>query len=206
MKRRLTLSVLCVLPVLAVAEPVVSSLTEEQVEQEFTQASSEYEAQQAFRVDPNEQMEPDMYAPVLIDGNDMQVDSDQIDVEQDIYENPDEVMVDKDVPHYYAGFTADEVAMTKHPIMVDIQHLSLRDAIEQVVDQASNTSGPWKVRWRLKTENSYILEEKVNVIAETTFEYFIDMMIERVKNMTGVQLFVTMFDGGRVIVISDTYY
>jgi hypothetical protein len=99
-----------------------------------------------------------------------------------------------------------EVELAALRIAVNMEETTLQNAIESIVSHASDKVGQWDVRWRLQPENNYLLDEKMNVTAETTLGQFMEFMADRVNNMTGVELFVSVFDVSRLIVISDTYY
>lgn len=89
---------------------------------------------------------------------------------------------------------------------VNIENESVRQVVDTVVRMASEKAGPWQVKWRLRRQNDFLLSEKVNITAETTFEQFLEYLVDRINNLTGIQLFVTRFDGSRILIISDTYY
>jgi hypothetical protein len=91
-------------------------------------------------------------------------------------------------------------------VAVNIENATLQQVMEDIVSQAEEKTGPWDIAWRLKNENRYLLEDKVNLTAESNFDEFVGYMVDRVNNMSGVQLFVKVFNMSRVIVISDTYY
>jgi hypothetical protein len=91
-------------------------------------------------------------------------------------------------------------------LVLDVENATLRQVVQEVVTQAAQYSGPWRVKWRLKPENMGLLDEKVNLTAEAPFGEFFGLLTERVKNLTGTQLFVTVFGGARVILVADTYY
>lgn len=91
-------------------------------------------------------------------------------------------------------------------LVLDVENATLRQVVQEVVTQAAHYSGPWRVKWRLKPENMGLLDEKVNLTAEAPFGEFFGLLTERVKNLTGTQLFVTVFGGARVILVADTYY
>ena len=99
-----------------------------------------------------------------------------------------------------------EVDLAALRIAINMEETTLQNAIESIVRRASDKVGQWDVRWRLQPENSYLLNEKMSVTAETTLGQFMEYMTDRVNNMTGVELFVSVFDVSRLIVISDTYY
>ena len=89
-------------------------------------------------------------------------------------------------------------------LAVDVENITLRNLVQDIVTQAAEHTGPWKVKWRLKPENTSLLSERVNLIAEGTFNDFTYHLGQRVKNMSGIQLFFTNFDAARVIIVSDT--
>lgn len=91
-------------------------------------------------------------------------------------------------------------------LAVDSDNITLEELINDIITKAEEHTGPWKVKWRLKPENEHILNQRVNLIAEGTFGEFTYHLTDRIKNMTGTQLFLSHFDAARVIVISDTVY
>jgi hypothetical protein len=84
--------------------------------------------------------------------------------------------------------------------------VTLREVMTNIVTQAATYTGPWTVKWRLKPENMDLLDERVNLTAEDNFGEFCNLLVERIKNMTGTQLYVTAFSGTRVLLVTDTYY
>ncbi len=91
-------------------------------------------------------------------------------------------------------------------LVLDVENASLRQVVNEVMQQAAHYSGPWRVKWRLKPENMGLLEEKVNLTAEAPLGEFFGLLTERIKNLTGTQLFVTVFGGARIILVADSYY
>ena len=90
--------------------------------------------------------------------------------------------------------------------MLNLENKTLEQVVGHIVEEARDEAGEWEVKWRVSAENNYILNERVNLIAETSLSEFMSYLVDRVNNMTGIQLFVTVFDKSRIIVISDTYY
>lgn len=103
------------------------------------------------------------------------------------------------------GVGSSTVPVGKVRVNVDLENMPLEKVLENVVENVSKRSGQWRIRWRLKTENQRLRTERVNINAETDFESFMAYLMERVNNMTGVQLFVKVFEGSRLIIIADTY-
>lgn len=108
---------------------------------------------------------------------------------------------------FYAGNenAVDHQSLADIGLAIDVENTSLETVINNIVADAAVKTGPWSVKWRLKPENEFIKAQKVNLVAEVSFDSFVNLLSERIKNMTGVQLFVTVFNGARVIIISDTY-
>lgn len=100
----------------------------------------------------------------------------------------------------------DKVALEDIKLVLDVEDVTLREVVGRIVSQAAKYTGPWTVKWRLKPENMALLEERVNLTAEAPFGQFCALLTERVKNMSGTQLYVTAFKGAREILITDTYY
>ena len=103
------------------------------------------------------------------------------------------------------GVGSSTVPVGKVRVSVDLENMPLEKVMDNVVETVSKRSGQWKVRWRLKTENQRLRTERVNINAETDFETFMAYLMERVNNMTGIQLLVKVFEGSRLIIIADTY-
>lgn len=89
-------------------------------------------------------------------------------------------------------------------IVIDVEGVTLREVIGKIVSQAAPYTGPWTVKWRMKPENMDLLDERVNLTAEAKFGDFVNLLSERVRNMTGTTLFVTTFNDARVMIIADT--
>lgn len=108
--------------------------------------------------------------------------------------------------YHGAGVVNDGLSLEKQPLIVSLENTPVRDVVQQVLNQLSSKTGAWTLKWRVQPENEDILEEKVNIIAETDFGNFMTYLTERIKNMTGVQLYVSVFNASRVIIVADTYY
>jgi hypothetical protein len=121
-------------------------------------------------------------------------------------DSQDVAMISKEAEvFHYSHDAADYLPLEGIRIAVDVENRSLKEVVNEIVTYAENKSGPWKVKWRLRPENKHILDSRVNLTAETTFEEFMNHLIDRINNMTGVQLGVNVFDMSRIIVISDSY-
>lgn len=91
-------------------------------------------------------------------------------------------------------------------LVLDVEDTTLADVMTTIVTQASAYSGRWTVKWRLKPENQDLLTERVNITAEAPFGEFVALLTERIRNLTGTQIYVTVFQGSRMILVSDTFY
>jgi hypothetical protein len=105
-----------------------------------------------------------------------------------------------------AGGKPQNIALENIRIVLDVDNITLREMMTKIVTQAAAYTGPWTVKWRLRPENMELLDERVNLTAEANFGEFCDLLTERVKNMSGIQLYVTAFASSRVLMIADTYY
>lgn len=105
-----------------------------------------------------------------------------------------------------AGGKPQNVSLEQIRIVMDVDNVTLREVMQKITEQAATYTGPWTVKWRLRPENQGLLEERVNLTAEAEFGEFSTLLTERVKNMTGTQLFVTAFAASRVLLVADTYY
>lgn len=101
---------------------------------------------------------------------------------------------------------ADVLRLEDAPVALDVENRTLKDVLDVIMNQARPHTGMWDVKWRLSAENKYLMKEQVNLTAETNFGEFVEFLVDRINNMTGVKLFVTVFNQSRIIVISDTYY
>lgn len=90
-------------------------------------------------------------------------------------------------------------------VNVNMEDVSLQQAVAQLVAHGRDKAGPWQIKWRISHDNQHILEDKMNVTAETTIGDFLSLMVDRVNNMTGVRLYISLFQANRMLLISDTY-
>ncbi|MDD9912036.1 MAG: hypothetical protein OXQ96_03175 [Alphaproteobacteria bacterium] len=170
------------------AETIVNDA---EAEQAYQEAVRQY--QKKLKIDPLELEKEGLF---LKEKEDVQVWS----------EVGGDASIDREHPHYAAGMTNAETHLSDVQIMIDMEDVTLKEAIHKVVNRVGSVTGPWELKWRLAPENEYVVEERVNLIAELDFGDFISYMIDRVRNMTGIKLFISVFEGARIIVISDTYY
>ena len=112
------------------------------------------------------------------------------------------VKTDKAIP----GGGASDVALENIKLVLDVEDVSLREVVTRIVGQAAQYTGPWTVKWRLRPENADLMDERVNLTVEAKFGEFCELLAEKIKNLTGTQIFVTAFKGSRTILITDTYY
>lgn len=114
--------------------------------------------------------------------------------------------VSSSVEDHVAGGAARNVGLEQIQVVMDVNNVTLREVMTQIVGQAAQYTGPWTVKWRLSPTNMSVMNERVNLTAEADFGSFCNLLTEKVKNMTGTQLFVTAFAGTRVLLVTDTYY
>ncbi|NBV54480.1 MAG: hypothetical protein EBR79_02060 [Proteobacteria bacterium] len=98
------------------------------------------------------------------------------------------------------------VALEDIELVLDVENVSLKDVVRHITKQAEPYSGPWQVKWRLQPENAGLMDERVNLTAQAKFGEFVDLLTEKIKNLTGTQLFVTAFNSSRVLLVTDSYY
>jgi len=104
------------------------------------------------------------------------------------------------------GSFGENIKLSDLPIVIDVENKSLKEIVTEIVSQAAATTGPWTVKWRLKPDNLHLMDERVNLTAEAEFGAFLNMLSERVRNMTGTSLYFKTFNQSRVLMIADTYY
>lgn len=107
---------------------------------------------------------------------------------------------------FHEGGQPENVALEHVKLVIDVEDVTLREVVNQIVGQAAEYTGSWTVKWRLKPENLGIADERVNLTAQAGFEEFVALLTEKVRNLTGVQLFMTAYNEARVILITDSYY
>lgn len=98
------------------------------------------------------------------------------------------------------------ISLNNVRLVLDVEDTTLADVMTKIVEQASAYTGRWTVKWRLKPENQDLLTERVNITAEAPFGEFVALLTERIRNLTGTQIYVTVFQGSRMILVSDTFY
>ncbi len=165
-------------------EVMQGGLSDAEIEQNLQQAREAYAAQQAERKAIEEAGEPDN---VQIKANPFHVNL-----------TPEEARI------YHADGIIENLPLGRVLLAIDVEQMTIEDIVNLIMREAAPASGPWQVRWRLKPENSFILDEKVNLTAETTMNQFLGYMVEHINNLTGVKLFVTQFEQSRLIILSDT--
>jgi len=167
----------------------------EKAPQAKTIPSPRVEREEVSETDPTKMKPADLAYPERIESSvDVRVTSGALDEGIESIRPGDEKLL-----HGYKPLAELRVA-------VDVENETLGDIITGIIQHAETKTGPWRVKWRLQDINEHILREKVNLTAESTFNQFMEYVVERVNNMTGVKLFVTVFDKSRIIIISDTYY
>lgn len=113
---------------------------------------------------------------------------------------------DGSVSDAVAGGQPENVALEDIRVVMDLENVTLREVMVAIAKQAAVYTGPWTVKWRLKPENTSLMDLRVNLTVEAPFGQFCALLTERVKNMTGTQLFVTAFESSRILLVTDTYY
>lgn len=103
------------------------------------------------------------------------------------------------------GKHLDYAPLNAVPLTVSYDNLPISQVMQDVVKKISTTAGPWKLDWRLKEEDRYIRDTRVNLTAETNFGQFMSYLVDHINNMSGVHLFVQVFEKSRIIIITDTY-
>lgn len=129
-----------------------------------------------------------------------------VDSVADIAEETPSTIVEADIKIYEDKPAKQYKSIENIDVSVNIENKSIETLVQTIIDQAREETGKWTVKWRVSPESNYILSERVNLTAETNLSSFMSFLVDRVNNMTGVKLFVTVFDKSRIILISDTYY
>lgn len=171
------------------------------------------EAAKLYRQDEGSVEEPALAEDEMLEDElsdedaDLAVENDDSMEDDSEDEVKDPSVIDQSEIDAYNYVTADQYAPIEDIIVaVNLENKTLEQVVGHIVEEARDEAGEWEVKWRVSAENNYILNERVNLIAETSLSEFMSYLVDRVNNMTGIQLFVTVFDKSRIIVISDTYY
>ena len=97
------------------------------------------------------------------------------------------------------------VALPDVKLRLAYQNMTIEEIMQEVVKEVNRQSGSWKLQWRLTEQNRKLIEQKVNINAESKFDEFLAHLIAKVNNLTGVRLFVKVFEVSRIIIIADTF-
>ena len=100
---------------------------------------------------------------------------------------------------------ASGVPLGEVSIRIAYENMTIEDIMNQVAGKVAEQSGAWNVQWRLKEENRGIIDRRVNMNAESSFDEFLSHLTGKINNLTGVRLFVKVFEASRVIIISDSF-
>lgn len=188
MKLWMPLALVVALPLLVQAEDL---LTESELEAAFLAAQRDL-AQEQVAAMPVEQVR--QAPPQIVEEIDVRrKNSAQVELVQ----NP-EIAIN--------GNTLPQVDLSRLRVSVNYEDVTLAEAVRTIVADAEDQVGPWDVKFRLTPDNQHLLAEHVTLTAETTLGQFLNLLTERVNNMTGVQLFVNVFDANRMILISDSFF
>ena len=96
------------------------------------------------------------------------------------------------------------VSLQQRPILIDMQNSTLKQIVQEALNQVAYDD-QWTIKWRLKDENKYIINERMNLTAEVDFDSFVGNMIETITNITGIKLSTKVFNKNRIIIITDSY-
>ncbi|MFT7143994.1 MAG: hypothetical protein ACI9TY_001384 [Alphaproteobacteria bacterium] len=116
------------------------------------------------------------------------------------------IIKQQEIDLYEQGFGTEYQSIEDIDVSINIENETIENVVKRIIEGSREKSGKWIVKWRVSSESSYVLSERVNLTAETNLSNFMSYLVDRVNNMTGVKLFVTVFDKSRIILISDTYY
>lgn len=96
------------------------------------------------------------------------------------------------------------LVLQDRPILIDMQNATLKQIVQEALNQVAYDD-TWTIKWRLKDENKYIINERMNLTAEVDFDSFIGSMIETITNITGITLSTKVFHKNKIIIITDSY-
>ena len=188
-------------PVAATPTPTIEYLSEDELQRAYERALSNF-GQQTVPVETPEATTPENPNPSQVPGQVPQVgqntDTPGVNLPTNYPQN-------NAIPVATSNAGTATTPIGKVRLNVNLENMPLERVMENVIQTVSSKSGQWNIRWRLKNENERLRTERVNINAETDFETFMAYLMERINNTTGVQLYVKVFEGSRLIIIADNY-
>jgi hypothetical protein len=97
----------------------------------------------------------------------------------------------------------DWINVRRYHVIVHEDNKTLDQMLREILAQAEPFVGPWELKWKLSKENEDIKLQRFSLDAETTFEEFANYLAQYMFNTRGVPVTFNLFDGERVMVISD---
>jgi hypothetical protein len=97
----------------------------------------------------------------------------------------------------------DWVDIRYYHVVVHEDNKTLDRMLREILTKAEPFVGPWELKWKLSKENEDMKLQRFSLDAETTFEEFANYLAQYMFNTWGVPVTFNLFDGERVMVISD---
>lgn len=90
-------------------------------------------------------------------------------------------------------------------IRIAFENMTIEDIMQEVLNDVTKKAGPWAVRWRLQEENRGLVDRRVDINAESSFDAFLSNLTAKINNLTGTRLFIKVFEASRMIIIADSF-
>lgn len=95
------------------------------------------------------------------------------------------------------------IDLADYKVSIHAENQPMQLMVENIIKEAEPFTGPWKVEWKLNSENVDILDERFSLNTETTFAEFSAYLSDFVLNYRGFALKFSLFKHDRVLVISE---
>ena len=95
------------------------------------------------------------------------------------------------------------IQLKDYNVVVHEDNTKLRNIMKNIMTKAEPFVGPWQVKWKLKRENSDVVNERFSLDAETTFASFADYISDFLRKYRGFPIEFKIFEEERILVITD---
>ena len=110
------------------------------------------------------------------------------------------------LPQSYVAETPFEswIDLQDYQVVVHAENETLEEILAEVIHSASPFTGPWELKWKLRSENQDILSEKFSLNAETSFSDFANYISSYMFSYRGFKLSFNLFDKERIVLVTDS--
>lgn len=97
----------------------------------------------------------------------------------------------------------DWMDLEDYQVVLHESNTELDDILKTMMKRAEPFVGPWTVKWKLKSENMDVLQERFSLDVETDFNAFVSYLSNYMKSYRGFGLTFNIFRKERILVITD---